>query len=69
MNVKSGSVTEHGAQALRDPARQPDREVIRMRGKGLVILILIVILGALGSSAVYIVDEREKRSCSSLVKS
>ena len=31
-----------------------------MRGKGLVILILIVILGALGSSAVYIVDEREK---------
>ena len=31
-----------------------------MRGKGLIIVILIVILGALGSSAFYIVDEREK---------
>ena len=31
-----------------------------MRGKGLLIVILIVILGALGSSAVYLVDEREK---------
>ena len=29
-----------------------------MRGKGLIIVILIVILGALGSSAFYIVDER-----------